>query len=120
MSSLANQQGNLTYWGEFFTVVGLGTPVQYVPLQVDTGSSDLIVYAKDCSGCNSTATYDPYSSNTARDIMCDDSDYNCYDPDMVRETDKKADLCRIATEPILALGKTSMCSCTLDLIPKIW
>jgi hypothetical protein len=30
-------QGNLTYWGEFFATVGLGTPPQYVQLQVDTG-----------------------------------------------------------------------------------
>lgn len=29
--------GNLTYWGEYFAKVGLGTPPQYVNLQVDTG-----------------------------------------------------------------------------------
>lgn len=29
--------GNLTYWGEYFAYVGLGTPPQYVNLQVDTG-----------------------------------------------------------------------------------
>lgn len=29
--------GNLTYWGEFFAIIGVGTPAQYVPVQVDTG-----------------------------------------------------------------------------------
>jgi len=73
-------QGNLTYWGEFFALVGLGSPPQYVPLQVDTGSADLIVYTKDCDGCNSTATYDPDSSSSSQEIMCDNSDYDCYTP----------------------------------------
>lgn len=31
--------GNLTYWGEYFATVGLGTPPQYLNLQVDTGKS---------------------------------------------------------------------------------
>lgn len=29
--------GNLTYWGEFFTIIGIGTPAQRIPVQVDTG-----------------------------------------------------------------------------------
>jgi hypothetical protein len=79
--STSFDKGNLTYWGEFFTVVGLGSPAQLVPLQVDTGSADLIVYSKNCDGCNSTATYDAWSSTSAQTIYCDDGDYNCYTPD---------------------------------------
>ena len=29
--------GNLTFWGEYFAPVGLGTPPQYLNLQIDTG-----------------------------------------------------------------------------------
>jgi len=49
--------GNLTFWGEYFTTVGLGTPPQNVELQVDTGSSDLIVYAKGCDGCGNPVQF---------------------------------------------------------------
>ncbi len=30
--------GNMTYWGEFFAKVGLGTPPQPLYLQIDTGT----------------------------------------------------------------------------------
>eukprot|EP01124_Arcella_intermedia_P008645 TRINITY_DN154_c0_g1_i1.p1 TRINITY_DN154_c0_g1~~TRINITY_DN154_c0_g1_i1.p1 ORF type:complete len:441 (+),score=70.18 TRINITY_DN154_c0_g1_i1:55-1323(+) len=74
--------GNLTYWGEYFTTIGLGSPPQYVQLQVDTGSSDLIVYAKDCDGCgNPVHFYDSSASNTAQYIYCDSEDYTCMQDD---------------------------------------
>jgi hypothetical protein len=69
--------GNLTYWGEYFTVVGLGSPAQNVELQVDTGSADLIVYSNDCDGCNATASYDYSKSDTAMSIWCDTDEYLC-------------------------------------------
>jgi hypothetical protein len=31
-------RGNLTYWGEYFAKVGLGTPPQTLYLQIDTGT----------------------------------------------------------------------------------
>jgi len=72
--------GNLTFWGEYFISVGLGTPAQYVNLQVDSGSSDLIVYASGCSSCNASLTYDSSASSTVRQIMCDNDQYTCYTP----------------------------------------
>jgi len=45
LTSLAGHRvpltGNLTYWGEYFANVGLGTPPQYVNLQVDTGTRSI-------------------------------------------------------------------------------
>ena len=45
LTSLAGHRvpltGNLTYWGEYFANVGLGTPPQYVNLQVDTGTCSI-------------------------------------------------------------------------------
>jgi len=73
--------GNLTYWGEFYALVGIGTPPQYVQLQVDTGSTDLIVYSKQCTGCNATATYDYTASSTADSIDCMDGAYICNQQD---------------------------------------
>lgn len=35
-------RGNLTYWGEYFAKVGLGTPPQTVYLQIDTGTFFLV------------------------------------------------------------------------------
>ncbi len=35
--------GNLTYWGEYFAYVGIGTPPQYVNLQVDTGTQSILI-----------------------------------------------------------------------------
>jgi hypothetical protein len=70
--------GNLTYWGEYFTSVGLGTPPQFLNLQVDTGSTDLICFAKGCTGCGkNNGFYDEFKSSTASEIDCDDTDYNC-------------------------------------------
>jgi len=73
----------MTYWGEYFITLGLGTPPQYVQLQVDTGSTDLIVYSQDCDKtCKQQGAYFDYSkSKTARVITCDDDDYYCTNPD---------------------------------------
>jgi len=73
--------GNLTYWGEFYTLVGLGTPAQYIPVQVDTGSSDLIVYAKGCGNCNATVTFNWGASSTSQEQFCGDGRYHCFIPE---------------------------------------
>jgi len=72
-------KGNLTYWGEYFANVGLGTPPQYVNLQVDTGSTDLIVYTPGCYGCPNTTylSYDPTKSSTSMEVSCMSDSYNC-------------------------------------------
>jgi hypothetical protein len=71
-------QGNLTFWGEYFTTIGLGSPAQDVQLQIDTGSSDLLVYSKGCTGCgNPVHFYDSNSSKTSQYIYCNDDRYGC-------------------------------------------
>ena len=41
--------GNLTFWGEYFAYVGLGTPPQYVNLQVDTGTHFFLNFQNVCA-----------------------------------------------------------------------
>jgi hypothetical protein len=70
--------GNLTYWGEYFASVGLGTPPQYLNLQVDTASTDLICFSKSCDGCGTNYVYyDPAKSSTSAYIGCDSTSYRC-------------------------------------------
>jgi len=70
--------GNLTFWGEYFASVGLGTPPQYLNLQIDTGSTDLIAYSAGCSGCGKkSAYYDPSKSSTSSYVDCGITDYTC-------------------------------------------
>jgi len=70
--------GNLNVWGEYFASVGLGTPPQYLNLQIDTGSTDLIAFAADCSGCGKRyAYYDSSKSSTAGYVDCGMTDYTC-------------------------------------------
>jgi len=70
--------GNLTYWGEYFASVGLGTPPQFLNLQVDTGSTDLICFAEGCDGCGTNyLAYDQSKSSTSNEITCDQTDYVC-------------------------------------------
>jgi len=71
-------QGNLTYWGEYFTTVYLGNPPQSFDLQVDTGSSDVIVYGAKCKNCPpGSARYDASKSSSWYPIHCDDQNFYC-------------------------------------------
>jgi len=71
-------QGNLTYWAEFFTTVTIGNPAQYFDLQVDTGSTDIIVYGDKCKTCpNNTARYYPGKSKDFHQIACHDMTFYC-------------------------------------------
>jgi len=71
-------QGNLTYWAEFFTTVAIGTPPRTFILQVDTGSSDVILYGSTCKGCpNGSTRYNPNNSSSASPIHCRDHNFLC-------------------------------------------
>eukprot|EP01122_Echinamoeba_exundans_P014514 TRINITY_DN6594_c0_g1_i1.p2 TRINITY_DN6594_c0_g1~~TRINITY_DN6594_c0_g1_i1.p2 ORF type:complete len:431 (+),score=107.87 TRINITY_DN6594_c0_g1_i1:35-1327(+) len=73
--------GNLTVWGEYFVTIGLGNPPQTVQLQVDTGSSDLIVYAKGCKGqCSQpgNAEYDASKSKDFARVGCNHHEDDVY------------------------------------------
>lgn len=71
--------GSVEQYGEYFIQVlisgiplhltgkaELGDPINKVELQVDTGSTDLLVYGQGCRGCPSNADrYDWKNSRTA-------------------------------------------------------
>jgi len=70
--------GGLSTLGEFYATVAFGTPGQSMLLQVDTGSSDTLVYSASCSGCGTgVGSFTPSSSSTDTVIVCGASGYGC-------------------------------------------
>jgi len=74
-------QGGIGTNAAFFAQVSIGTPPQEFLVQVDTGSSDFLIYGSSCSssGCTNGAVnrYDFSSSSTSRAITCTDQNYFC-------------------------------------------
>lgn len=74
-----NYLGNTSY----LVNVELGTPPQTVPMVLDTGSSTLIVNAKDCPDCEKwnpgRPSFDASKSSSWKPAACDDQ--NCPKPD---------------------------------------
>jgi len=74
-------QGGIGTNAAFFAQVSIGTPPQIFQVQVDTGSSDFLVYGSSCTspGCTNGAVnrYDMSASSTSRAITCTDSSYYC-------------------------------------------
>jgi len=68
--------GGISVDGEFYVQVLLGTPPVEFLLQVDTGSSDLLVYTSKCSDCNGTYYFHEKSSTSSL-IACSDPFYRC-------------------------------------------
>jgi len=65
---------------EFYCNITLGTPAQTLYVQVDTGSSDLLVFGNDCSSCtfaNGDYPYDPATSSTSKSVGCQTNGYYC-------------------------------------------
>lgn len=70
--------GNLTYWNEWFLPVLVGNPGQLVYLQIDTGSTDLVVYSAGCDGCPSSVNlYDCSKSKSCSYVDCESSVVDC-------------------------------------------
>lgn len=70
--------GSLDLTASFYLPVWLGTPGQLVNLLIDTGSTDLVVYGRQCQGCPATAMrYSVSASKTGSDQTCDQMDYQC-------------------------------------------
>jgi len=65
--------------GEYYASITLGTPPQSFLVQVDSGSSDLLIFGSTCSNCVSSGspTFDISSSSTASSIACDAPGYIC-------------------------------------------
>jgi hypothetical protein len=74
-------QGNINQYAEFFVNISIGSPTpQILRVQVDTGSTDLVVYATGCDKCPTASNvtwFDPAKSKSNDPIDCDDDEYDC-------------------------------------------
>jgi len=73
-------QGNINQYAEFFINISIGTPPQILRVQVDTGSTDLVVFATGCSECPTAPNvtyFNPQKSKTNDPIDCQDDSYDC-------------------------------------------
>jgi len=71
-------QGSVEAYGEYFVSIGLGTPPQPFDFQVDTGSTDLLVYGVSCNGCPANAVkFNPSTSSTVQPVDCSSPKYTC-------------------------------------------
>jgi len=73
-------QGNIDQYAEFFVNVSIGTPAQVLRVQVDTGSTDLVVFATGCYKCPTALNetyFNPSKSKTNDPIDCQDDEYDC-------------------------------------------
>lgn len=67
----ANEEGSVVATSvdsdtEYVATISVGTPAQTLPMDFDTGSSDLWVMGKGVSGTSGHTTYDSSSSSTAK------------------------------------------------------
>lgn len=47
------------YNNQYVGTIGIGTPLQYLTVVLDTGSSDLWIPGMGCTACGNHATFDP-------------------------------------------------------------
>lgn len=68
--------GGIAKDGEFYAEVSIGTPPHSFNVQVDTGSSDLLIYTSECSSCSSP--YYSYSESSSSSLIsCSESNFHC-------------------------------------------
>jgi len=73
-------QGDIDRYAEFFVNITLGTPPQTIRVQVDSGSTDLVVFGTDCDGCPKLANITDFNlgkSKSGSPIDCQDDEYDC-------------------------------------------
>eukprot|EP01125_Pyxidicula_operculata_P019143 TRINITY_DN691_c1_g1_i4.p1 TRINITY_DN691_c1_g1~~TRINITY_DN691_c1_g1_i4.p1 ORF type:complete len:407 (+),score=88.80 TRINITY_DN691_c1_g1_i4:2416-3636(+) len=70
--------GSVATIGEYFVQVELGSPGQTFNLQIDTGSTDLLVYGQFCNGCPTVdSPYNPKASSSSSPVACRSTKYYC-------------------------------------------
>jgi len=76
-SAVAPLGGSVATLGEFYATITLGTPPQTLNVQVDTGSSDLLVFGRLCTECASNVTYAAIHSTSYTAVPCNADGYTC-------------------------------------------
>eukprot|EP00029_Vermamoeba_vermiformis_P000028 TRINITY_DN10031_c0_g1_i1.p1 TRINITY_DN10031_c0_g1~~TRINITY_DN10031_c0_g1_i1.p1 ORF type:complete len:394 (+),score=109.31 TRINITY_DN10031_c0_g1_i1:44-1225(+) len=67
--------GGISTAGEFYVQLQIGTPAQTFEVQIDTGSTDLLIYDNNCQNCDDQNVYTPSASSSASPVAC--SSYPC-------------------------------------------
>jgi len=62
--------GGLNTIKEFYAEISIGTPSQTFNVQLDTGSSNFLIYGSSCVGCPESKSFDVQSSSSAVAIGC--------------------------------------------------
>jgi len=71
-------EGAVAIYGEYFVKVALGSTGDQLYLQVDTGSTDLLVYGEGCDGCPPEAErYNWADSSSAKPQPCKGGSFQC-------------------------------------------
>jgi hypothetical protein len=68
--------GNIWPTGGFWTMINVGSPPQPQQVQIDTGSSDLIIAGSGCKECGQPR-YDQASSRTSKSVSCATTAFHC-------------------------------------------
>jgi len=73
-------QGDINQYAEFFVNLSIGTPPQILRVQIDTGSTDLVVFATGCDKCPTASNvtwFNPRYSKSDDPIDCENDEYDC-------------------------------------------
>jgi len=71
--------GGIDSLGLYYATISLGSPAQQFDVQVDSGSSDLLIFGSTCSNCGRGTFYNPTASSSFSTVPCSQSsqEYIC-------------------------------------------
>jgi cathepsin D len=69
--------GGISTAGEFYVQLQIGTPAQAFEVQIDTGSTDLLIYDDSCQNCDDKNYYTPSASSSSTPYACSSACSQC-------------------------------------------